>query len=338
MASLSTLLLNKKANYEFPNETNLESGVVYSFGKEVANAGQDWCSASAVGVCWQAPAAGVATIEIWGSGGSSSLMCCCGGSLPGNSGAYSKKVIEVDATSFVCGVIGVSCGNADTCNFRGCSSPTCICYIAADSSNGIMCAEGGAAGYSCCDPQSTGWFCCWAVGGFCNTSCGTECGAICNYTGDGVGVVDTIAAAYGGDVNCPGRVSIASFMGLRASCIASHRYTVPIPYGFFSEEGGEATYSMASIGSGYGTIGSGYPGAAQGSIGLLGNPQFHSTLNAHFACWSGSGCWCDCYQAEGCYLYSPVGTGGAPTHVCGGLRAHGYRGGNGAMRIKFVAS
>ena len=76
MASLKGLLTNR--NPAEMIEENLETGYIYvwSPGTNYTN----FCN----GVCWKAPAAGTAHIEIWGAGGSGARMCCCGDGLPGN--------------------------------------------------------------------------------------------------------------------------------------------------------------------------------------------------------------------------------------------------------------
>ena len=76
MASLKGLLTNR--NPAEMVEENLETGYIYvwSPGTNYTN----FCN----GVCWTAPAAGKAHIEIWGAGGSGARMCCCGDGLPGN--------------------------------------------------------------------------------------------------------------------------------------------------------------------------------------------------------------------------------------------------------------
>ena len=64
MASLTTLLQTK---YDFVvgNETNLEKGRIYQYASFSSRQMNFRCH-----VCWVAPSAGTATIEIWGAGGS----------------------------------------------------------------------------------------------------------------------------------------------------------------------------------------------------------------------------------------------------------------------------
>ena len=100
MATLKGLLIQR--NTAVPVEENLEKGYIYSWtpGTDFSN----FCN----GICWTAPSAGAALIEIWGAGGSGSRMCCCGDGLPGNAGAYVKKSINVEAGDTVTGCTGMS--------------------------------------------------------------------------------------------------------------------------------------------------------------------------------------------------------------------------------------
>jgi hypothetical protein len=55
------------------------------------------------------------------------------------------------------------------------------------------------------------------------------------------------------------------------------------------------------------------------------------------ACWTGNRT-CGCYDGQGCIPYMPIGVGGLPPFPCGDVRDGAYRGGHGAVRIKFIAS
>ena len=95
MASLETLL---KAKVPGGSEQNLETGRLYSFaeGNTYTKACKCWC--------WCPTATGVATIEVWGAGGSGAKMCCCGGGIPGNSGSYAKKEIAMTTSQYYVGL------------------------------------------------------------------------------------------------------------------------------------------------------------------------------------------------------------------------------------------
>ena len=54
-------------------------------------------------------------------------------------------------------------------------------------------------------------------------------------------------------------------------------------------------------------------------------------------CW-GFGGGCGCYEDSGCYAYVPPGHPGHNAVFEAGVRDQGGRGGNAAVRIKFIAS
>jgi hypothetical protein len=54
------------------------------------------------------------------------------------------------------------------------------------------------------------------------------------------------------------------------------------------------------------------------------------------ACWTGNRN-CGHYEATGCIPYLPQGVGGPGTNPCTNIPSNGIRGGNGAIRIKFIA-
>lgn len=321
MPSLRSSLLAKNT-FMIDNEQNLETGKiwVYHEGNIRTKFTDNWC--------WISPATGKATIEIWGAGGSGSRMCCCGGGLPGNSGAYSKKTICVTAGSFVRGCNGWSCGNADALCHRGCSEPTMLCWCTT-AANGCMCAEGGRGGTSYCTTGAS-LVCCFSAGSFCRTILPDNCGIVCNF---GSGAPTCCAQAYGGDVNCFGKFNCAGFMGCYANCICQFKQTIYIPPGFISENGTHITFNMEADGSFENWTGSGLGGFLTALDGASKNPtQGHPWS----ACWTGNRA-CGCYEALGCMPFVPPGVGGPATNPCAAVRGHGYRGGMGATRIKFIA-
>ena len=56
-------------------------------------------------MCWVAPPAGTATIEIWGAGGSGAEMCCCGFGIAGN--RIFRKVITMAEGCSICAITGM---------------------------------------------------------------------------------------------------------------------------------------------------------------------------------------------------------------------------------------
>ena len=210
MASLATLLSTRLAGVV--EETNLETGKIYTYvsGKTYETLRCNFC--------WSAPSAGTVTVEIWGAGGSGARQCCCGIGIPGNAGAYSKKTYTTAADGYICGILGVSCGNANSLCFRGCSTATCIQLCSGTGGTcTCMCAMGGRGGWVRCNPGSGSNFCCLGnqfslpktnIGG-------GGCGIVCNYE------VNSTAIAYGGDVNIEGAISCAHFYHCNGSCNCS---------------------------------------------------------------------------------------------------------------------
>ena len=331
MASLTTLLKNK---YSFfvGNEQNLERGEIYSYypGNHYTN--------FRCHVCWVPPRAGCARIEIWGAGGSGAEMCCCGGGLPGNPGAYSTKCIRIEqadidgGASFVCGVIGFSCGNSSDLCHRGRSEPTQICWFGNNQQDGCMCAQGGKGGYSYCS-TGTSLYCCFVAGGFCGNRVGNDgCGVVCNYKG--AADTDWCAQAYGGDINCYGGFSCARFERCQPNCNCGKIMILRIPAGMWSECGGEIHYAVDQNGRRYRHSGAGGHMGATHPLNLMGrNPTQGS---AYSACWTGNTS-CGCYEWNGCTAFMPAGIPGQGATPCDGVRDHAHRGGHGMIRIRFIA-
>ena len=107
-----------------------------------------------------------------------------------------------------------------------------------------------------------------------------------------------------------------------------------MPYGFFSTEGAEYVFPTGNGDGGIGVNGTYGPSPAMAAQEALGNATLGSMIQY---CYTGASYFCTCYQADGCYYYAPIGTGGVAHTVCGGLRSHGFRGGPGAVRIRYVA-
>ena len=322
--SLRTLTNNKLSSFSglSANETNLERGQIFLFTPGYEKGGS-------FTFCWNPPGPGTAIIEIWGASGSGAQMCCCGGGIPGNPGAYSRRTITVNSTScFVCGNVGNSCGNSSTLCYRGRSEPTGVCWQG-DGTAGCMCAEGGAGGVSFCS-TSTSLYCCFAGNGFCRTAIGSFCGVICNF-GSGA-PAGCCAQAYGGNVNCFGGFSCASFRGCTPTegicCFIYHVNTSP---GIIGDNGAVITYNVDAEWGAANWSGQGFHSF---SAALSAASRSPTTGVPFTACWAGARA-CGCYEQQGCNMFMPVGVPGMPAHPCSGVRDHAIRGGNGAVRISF---
>lgn len=322
MASLRQSLITKYDTI-VNNEQNLETGKVWVYNEATVRTKFYNCW------CWKSPGTGKAIIEAWGAGGSASRICCCGAGLPGNSGAYSKKTICVDANTNIRGCNGWSCGNSDVLCFRGCSEPTMLCWCVGASCTGCMCAEGGMGGTAFCS-TGTSLFCCYGGNGFCTTKTLNEnCGVVCNF-----GTARPfIACAYGGDVNCCGQFNCKSFFGCLPNCVCQFQQHIYVPPGLISTGGAWLTFNHEADGSWETWTGSGLGGFFTALDGASKNP---TAGHPYSACWSGNRA-CGCYEAMGCIGFIPTGIGGVGTNACPDHRTAGYRGGQGAVRIKFIA-
>jgi hypothetical protein len=318
MASLETLL---KAKVPGGSEQNLETGRIYSFaeGNTYTKACKCWC--------WCPTATGVATIEVWGAGGSGAKMCCCGGGIPGNSGAYAKKEIAMTTSQYMWGCTGFACGNSDALCFRGCSEPSTVCWTST-STNGCICAKGGKGGVSICSTTPS-MYCCFLANGFCGTNIGPQCGMICNQCS---GHHDAIA--YGGDVNICGNISCMAFTGCYPSCICQTRSYVAFPPGMIATCGGVVGFANSNDTSASRWSGMGY---GQTVAMLAGAGKTPGTGVPWRACYT-SDTSCGCYNTNGCQSNVPYGVGGHGPFPCPGVRDHAHRGGMGAIRIKFIES
>lgn len=316
MASLKSLLGSK--NFQ-GTEGNLEKGRIWSYN----NGAMYGCMCN--GACWKAPGTGKATIDVWGAGGSSSKMCCCGGGLPGNAGAFSRKEINVASGNYFCGCMGKSCNNADSLCNRGCSSNTAICWFST-TTNGCVCVQGGRSGTTFCS-SSPSLYCCFRANGFCVCNRGPNCGIVCNACPGG-----WVACGYGGDINMCGCYGCSSFFGCYPACPCSTYYHVPLPAYVISKCGAMVSYSTESDSPNSNWSGMGIHQYINALNALSRNP---SQGQPDHACWMGNRS-CGCYQMQGCSSFVPYG-GGAPAAVpCPGVRDSGYRGGSGAIRVKYV--
>ncbi len=306
-------------------EENLETGTVYMYTGGTSSANL-WS-----GFCWRAPAAGTAVIEAWGAGGPGSRMCCCGFGLPGNSGAYSKRTITVAPGCYVCGTTGNPPCSSSLC-FQGCGDATGLCWFGNGGASGCMCAEGGKGGVSICSTTPS-FYCCFIANGFCGNrkNLPDQCGVICNYC-PGM----WIGCAYGGQTNINSLFSCVETRQCLPNCHCYNIQHVPVPAGLFTTQGSWVIYEPDSDGGdGPGHwSGNQYPSFISAMSSLSRNPKRGSHK---YSCWRSDKV-CGCYEMTGCQALLPIGVGGLPPQPCPDVRDHGFRGGWGAVRIKFIAS
>lgn len=299
------------------SDDNLERGTVYVFA--TGNMLSPLC------FCWKPPTSGTAVIEIWGAGGSGARMCCCGFGTPGNTGAYARRQITVTTACFVCGTVGMSCGNSSSLCYRGQSDPTQICWTGGGAA-GCMCAQGGHGGYSYCSTSTAAW-CCFLAGGWPGTCTGPGCGIICN-TAAGT------ANAFGGTVNCNGCFSCLNITACSNGPIWQCGYhpNLPTPPGM-SAVCGQVIQFGVDIGAAWGNpSGAGIPNSM---IAAASSNKYGSNfMPSLFACWAGQ-LSCGCYEMNGCIAYVPPAFPGVPAYPCADVRDGGGRGGNGLVKITF---
>ena len=322
MASLKNLTATKNNNFPQVTETNVESGQIYNFQTN----NFDGLHA---GICFHPCQSGTAIIEIWGAGGSGAKMCCCGFGTPGNPGAYSKKTVTLTCCGYIAGSPGIACGNDALC-FRGCSDATGVTIYANGSNTGCMCAQGGRGGISYCS-TGTDAYCCFTAGGFFTTlGVNGNCGIVCNKCCSG----GWCAQAYGGDTNCPGGFSCVSFLGASgSSCPCSTHFHMQGPAGYYSKCGVVVSFN-SDDGNGFANWSG--QGRSQYSQALAGASRWPQMGSQFATCWGFAGA-CGCYENEGCMNLLPPGFPSAGPHPCPGVRDHASKGGNGAIRIKFIA-
>lgn len=336
MASLSDIIKNKASNSSrldivldsgllFPEgETNLTDYQVWSYTKSSYNNTNEIC------VDWVAPAAGLAVIEVWGASGSGGKMCCCGSGIPGNPGAYARKVVQVSSGDTVTGSLGSSCGNASSLCYRGRSEQSGVCY-STSSGSGCLCAEGGFGGFARCNDGSTAMYCCLRACNFCATQQGSAgCGTICNYGGPASAVE---AQAYGGDINLNGGISRTCFACCNPCRPDAYTFTAAISPGIFSKgttyvgtKGSKSTYTSRGF-----EIEQPYLIAIGQAARSLGNPPKITDCRDSYN-------WCACYDYMGCQYVLPYGIPGLSANPCSSVRSGGLRGGPGAIKIKFIGT
>ena len=320
MASLKSLLGSKQDAFVSVTEENLEKGRIYVYTPGT-NYSRLWC-----GFCFHPDTSGTAVVEVWGAGGSGAEMCCCGFGTPGNAGAYVRKTVSMAPGDFICGYIGQSCGNATALCFRGCSEATQVRFCLGGSET-CVCAEGCKGVLTYCS-TSPSYYCCYRANGFCVTRTDNDnCGIVCNHCNG-----SWIACAYGGDVNCPGKISCVSAFGCYPSCVCMFIDHVPTPAGMFSKEGAMMSYTRENDNDFAQWSGSGH----HQHLGVLGSGRFPRGGIPFATCWGASKA-CGCYENDGCVPVMPIGTGGRGPNPCPGVRDHAIRGGHGGVRIRFTA-
>lgn len=300
-------------------EDNLEVGKIWTFSQ---NTTYSTCTEN---FCWNAPSNGTVVVEAWGAGGSAARQCCCTATISGNSGAYVCKTgYAISGGDRICGFTGKSCRNAGSLCFRGCSQATCVCYTGA--SNGCICAQGGRGAVSWCT-TGTARACCYAGSNWCNTTYQDYCRLICNSCPSA-----WCGCGYGGDYRVNSVLSCVTFWHCYPNCNCSTVHHTAIPGGYFSTNGGVATYQLDADNGNSEWSGMTLDPFINALNGMGRMPKVGSTYTS---CWNGER-HCGCRDVSGCANYVPHGAGGPAATPCSGVRDNGYAGGDGLVRIKFI--
>jgi len=319
MANLSTLLNNRNRT-ALRGIENLKGGQVWY--RTHTDTPSGFCQ-----FCWISPGTGCAIVETWGASGSGGRQCCCTyPGIPGNPGAYSKKIVRVCGTSYICGWTGCV-QPADVLCYpgRGNCSVGCI-FNSGD--NGCVRAEAGFGGFTHCVTNCAP-YCCMRCCLFCGTQFGAEgCGRICNIGGPN-SAVESVASA--GDINLPGGISCTRFYCCCRVTNVGFEHTVAISPGIHSATGPTCvTFSRNQAPTNNGASGS--TGRDELQIAVAGILGTMPTMNH---CWQGTR-ECGCYEHQGCH-FGGVGIPGTTGVGCADVRSMGARGGHGAVKITFYS-
>ena len=117
------------------------------------------------GVCWKAPRAGTAHIEIWGAGGPGARMCCCGDGLPRQRRWICLQKNYCRSRRYINRMYGYAAKRHHLVRLR--NQSTGICWVTQNNGNGCMCARGGYGGKSACTTGSSLYCCYRAQGSYC---------------------------------------------------------------------------------------------------------------------------------------------------------------------------
>jgi hypothetical protein len=317
MANLSTLLNNRNRT-GLRGIDNLKGGALWYHTHLDTSAGR--CQ-----FCWRSPGTGCAIVEIWGGSGSGARQCCCtSAGVPGNGAAYSKKLVRVCASSYICGWVGCTQQATGLC-YAG--RPNCsVACIFNSGDNGCVRAEAGFGGFVRCQTAGTP-YCCMRCCAFCGTQLGSAgCGRICNIGGPN-GSVQAVASS--GDENLPGGISCVRYYCCCRVQVCGTQYTLAISPGIHSSKGPtcvEYSLNQAPTNNGAG----GTTGRAEMQIALAG---LKGTMPQMDHCWTATR-ECGCYENLGCY-FGGVGIPGSTGIGCADVRSMGVRGGQGAVKITF---
>ena len=366
MATLSSLLTSKSLLTEGTKETNLEAGRVW--GYTATNHSETPPCAKFFGcqISGDDTWVGEVEVEIWGAGGrSNGCSCCCGGGVGGNPGAYMKFNMPMTRNGFIY-IMGMrACNSGAHCHCGGQGNATCVqlCSgcIASTCTYACACAcvQAGLGGRNQC-MNGGSVMCCLGATGACITpnvdyqgnavgdGCGMVCnvgnannwpteanlpgGCYCDYYAGGAGSKNSIS----GVICCNSDITRAArtFYG---HCNPAewnyHRQMISTAPMRYSTCGGEMILGFNH------TDGStvGPSSFSNMDMAVQGMSRSPTSGMRSMACWASIRN-CTCYEETGCVPYWPVAQPAPMNPPCSGVRTHGYTGGHGAVRIKYLGA
>lgn len=317
MANLSNLIRSRaviaKGLPVEPREISVFSQsnqLVYSVG-----------SACTENVCFCISVPCTVTIEAWGSSGRSHSSCCCGISMPGNSGAYGSRTIQMGC-GWICAISAPSSRSSSFVTTARCGATQIIVCDITNNCCYCMCVESGFDGRSVCFSTSSPYACTRALG-FCGTDClNSSCGIVCN-----ISTSVTPAQSFGGTINCAGGISCIVYNNVDPISLDNFVVVESSPY-IINRDRTKiiARASASSCRSGM------FAEGLYESVSYYGQMLNYGQNLCY--CWAGDA-WCACYPARGCDILMPPGIPGASSSVCGGIVDYGSTGGNSKILIRF---
>ena len=364
MATLSSLLSSKSILTASSVETNLEAGRVWGYSPQNHNETPPCMKFYGCQITNDASFVGTVEVEVWGPGGrSNGCSCCCGGGVGGNPGAYMSFKIPMTKKGFIYMMGGRSCSSGAHCHCGGQGNAVClqICSGCVDSTCTYACAcacvQSGLGGRNQCINGGS-MMCCLGSTGACITpnvdylgnAVGDGCGMVCNVgnSNNWPSAANLPYACYC-DYATGSASSKASITGVKC-CNSDITRAAKTFYGHCNPA--EWNYHRQIISTApmrYSTCGAEMVLGFSHTDGTTQNPSSFTNMDAavqgitrsptsghrSMACWASIRS-CGCYEETGCTPFWPIAMPAPFEFPCSGVRTHGYTGGHGAMRIKYL--
>lgn len=298
-------------------------------------------------------------VEIWGAGGrGNGCSCCCTAGVGGNPGAYMKFKTPMTRSGSICTTGMRACQSGAHCMCAGQGSSSCVrvcpgSVSACTYACTCICVQAGLGGRNMCIDGGTSIMCCLGSNGACITPgydldgnvVSAGCGIVCNVGNANNWPTEAnlpfacynIADSTLSSVTCHNsditRVARTFYGHCNVCCWPCHRqiiHTAPYRY---STCGGEM---QINHGFNDGTSHGGSPFSAMDAA-VHGMSRSPTAGQRSTFCWTGVK-QCTCYEWTGCTPFWPIAQPAPMDFACPGVRTHGYTGGHGAIRIKFLGN